>query len=141
MTDHIRSLSRASRASRSRCVPNAGLPDEERPLPRNAGDAGRACSSAFAEQGWLNVIGGCCGTTPGAHPGLRRGWPKALKPRAHADQRARHVVSGIDYLEITDDMRPVIVGERTNVIGSRKFKRADRRRASAKRPRRSPARR
>ncbi len=75
----------------------------------------------FCDQGWLNLIGGCCGTTP-AHIRLMAAMVRGKRPRIPAEHR-RTLVSGIDFLEINEDNRPVLVGERTNVIGSRKFKR------------------
>src|SRR5205823_8233565 len=70
-----------------------------------------------------NVVGGCCGTTP-AHIRALAEVVKGRRPR-EPPQRAHRHVSGIEYLEVSDDpnQRPILVGERTNVIGSRKFKR------------------
>ncbi len=119
MTDHLRSLSALSSFPIA-CVPNAGLPDEDGNYlenPKMIADT----LAGFINNGWVNLIGGCCGTTS-AHI-------KALseiangKPPRSLQKNSRSTLSGVDYLEITDELRPVIVGERTNVIGSRKFKR------------------
>ncbi|MGC9329039.1 MAG: dihydropteroate synthase, partial [Candidatus Hinthialibacter sp.] len=75
----------------------------------------------FIQAGWVNILGGCCGTTPEHISAIAR-TAEGKTPRRPVNQ-ARWHVSGIDYLELTDDNRPVIVGERTNVIGSRMFKR------------------
>jgi 5-methyltetrahydrofolate--homocysteine methyltransferase len=119
MTDHLRTLAGLSRFYVA-CVPNAGLPDEEGRYNETpemlAAKVGR-----FARHGWLNVVGGCCGTTP-EHIRLLADAVAGLKPRARVTRR-RSVVSGIEALAIDQDTRPVIVGERTNVLGSRKFKR------------------
>jgi 5-methyltetrahydrofolate--homocysteine methyltransferase len=119
MTDHLRTLSEISRFYVA-CVPNAGLPDENghfNETPKMLAEKiGR-----FARNGWVNLIGGCCGTTP-EHIRLLVEAVAGLKPRERSTLR-RAVVSGIETLVIDESTRPVIVGERTNVLGSRKFKR------------------
>src|SRR5437879_4078009 len=75
----------------------------------------------FVDNGWINAVGGCCGTTP-EHIRLLAQVVEGKKPRVRASVR-RSVVSGIETLVIDDSTRPVVVGERTNVLGSRKFKR------------------
>ncbi|MFT3835958.1 MAG: methionine synthase [Myxococcaceae bacterium] len=117
MTDHIRSLAAMTRFNVS-CVPNAGLPDENGHYLETPEMLARALRR-FAEQGWLNVVGGCCGTHPG-HIEAIAGAVRGLKPRA-ANVPVRSRLSGVDCVEI-EDARPIIVGERTNVIGSKKFK-------------------
>src|SRR4029453_10900982 len=118
MTDHLRTLSGMTKF-RVACVPNAGLPDENGKYLETPEMISRVIAH-FIEEGWLNLVGGCCGTTA---PHIRALSELALgkAPRV-AKVSPKTFVSGIDYLEITDDIRPVIVGERTNVIGSRKFK-------------------
>ncbi len=118
MTDHIRSLSQLSRF-RVSCVPNAGLPDENGCYLETP-DMVAKVLSRFVDHGWLNVVGGCCGTTAGHIHALAK-LVEGKKPRVAAPS-PKSFLSGVDFLEITDDMRPIIVGERTNVIGSRKFK-------------------
>lgn len=118
MTDHIRSLDRLSPFPIA-CVPNAGLPDENGHYLETPEMVSTAVSH-FAEKGWLNFVGGCCGTHAGHIASLVQS-TKNLKPR-RAALPSRSLLSGVDHLEVTDELRPVIVGERTNVIGSRKFK-------------------
>ena len=119
MTDHLRTLSGISRFFVA-CVPNAGLPDEEGHYNETpAMLAGKI--ARFAENGWVNLVGGCCGTTP-EHIRLLVQAVAGKRPRQRSTVR-RSVVSGIETLVIDNDTRPVIVGERTNVLGSRKFKR------------------
>src|SRR5215469_3406083 len=119
MTDHLRTLSAISKFFVA-CVPNAGLPDEEGYY--NETPAIFAAKVVrFAEQGWVNLVGGCCGTTP-EHIRLLVEGVAGKRPRERSHLR-RSVVSGIETLVIDNDTRPVIVGERTNVLGSRKFKR------------------
>ncbi|HUP57627.1 MAG TPA: methionine synthase, partial [Bdellovibrionota bacterium] len=118
MTDHIRSLAGLSKF-RIACVPNAGLPDESGCYLETP-EMISGVLSRFLSNGWLNLIGGCCGTHSGHIHSLAELAARS-KPRK-AELAKRSGLSGIDYLEITDEMRPVLVGERTNVIGSKKFK-------------------
>ena len=62
MTDHLRTLAEICRFHVA-CVPNAGLPDEEGHYNETP-NRWRASSSASSTQGWVNLVGGCCGTTP-----------------------------------------------------------------------------
>ncbi|KGA99169.1 5-methyltetrahydrofolate--homocysteine methyltransferase [Alkalihalobacillus alcalophilus ATCC 27647 = CGMCC 1.3604] len=119
MRDHIRSLSELSTGYVS-CYPNAGLPDEEGHYHESPESLAKKLAG-FAEKGWLNVVGGCCGTTP-AHIQQLRSELLKYEPRKLNDGHA-HAVSGIEPLLYDESMRPLFVGERTNVIGSRKFKR------------------
>ena len=119
MTDHIRTLASLARFPVS-CVPNAGLPDEngkynETP-EKIAGTLGN-----FVDSGWLNVIGGCCGTGP-EHVRLLADLAADKSPRELVSLSETRV-SGIEALIIDEDTRPAIVGERTNVLGSRRFRR------------------
>jgi 5-methyltetrahydrofolate--homocysteine methyltransferase len=119
MTDHLRTLAEISRFPIS-CFPNAGLPDEEgryNELPPMLA----AKIERFCAEGWINIIGGCCGTTADHIARIAQVAAKH-RPRRLVELR-RSVVSGVEALQIDQDTRPVIVGERTNVLGSRKFKR------------------
>ncbi|MGE0681469.1 MAG: methionine synthase [Candidatus Binatia bacterium] len=118
MTDHIRTLAQLSRFP-VLCMPNAGLPDEEGRYNETP-EMIAAKLERFVDQGWANMIGGCCGTTP-AHVQLLSQMLVGKKPRMIQAPR-RSVVAGLEPLVIDEDKRPVLVGERTNVIGSRKFK-------------------
>ncbi|TXC90789.1 methionine synthase [Metabacillus litoralis] len=120
MTDHIRTLSGLANTAVS-CYPNAGLPDEEGNYHESPDSLAKKLV-AFAEQGWLNLIGGCCGTTPEHIKALTEA-VATISPRKMDEVSSGHTVSGIDALLYEDGMRPLFVGERTNVIGSRKFKR------------------
>ncbi len=119
MTDHIRTLSKYSHFNTS-CVPNAGLPDIHGHYLETPKMLATVVERFLSNQ-WLNVIGGCCGTTE-QHIHVLSNLATHYKPRI-ATTESRSILSGIDPLEITNEIRPVIVGERTNVIGSRKFKR------------------
>ncbi|MES2964318.1 MAG: methionine synthase [Bdellovibrionota bacterium] len=118
MTDHIRSLAKLSPFPIA-CVPNAGLPDEDGRYLETP-DMVANTIGHFVEKGWINFVGGCCGTHSGHIQALVEK-TKSAKPRT-ATVEKRSILSGVDHLEVTDELRPVIVGERTNVIGSRKFK-------------------
>ncbi len=118
MTDHLRTLARLAPFPVA-CVPNAGLPDENGKYLETPELLGGVVER-FIEKGWLNLLGGCCGTHSGHVKRLRELADKA-KPRVIEAQHASRL-SGVDFLEITDEMRPVLVGERTNVIGSKKFR-------------------
>jgi 5-methyltetrahydrofolate--homocysteine methyltransferase len=119
MTDSIRSMSPLAR-TRMGCVPNAGLPDEDGNYQESPEQIA-AVLERFVDAGWLNLVGGCCGTTP-AHIRALRDMVEAKQPRIWIDHR-RSIYTGIDVVEVEEDNRPLLVGERTNVIGSRKFKR------------------
>ena len=119
MTSHLRSLSALAR-TRVSCYPNAGLPDEDGRYSETP-EKLAAAMSRFLDQGLVDIVGGCCGTTP-AHIRALAAAAAGRKPRRIPEGR-RTLVSGIEMLEVTEDNRPVLVGERTNVLGSRKFKR------------------
>jgi 5-methyltetrahydrofolate--homocysteine methyltransferase len=119
MTDHIRTLAELSRFPVA-CVPNAGIPDANTSEYMETPEMLAGVLKRFSEAGWLNLVGGCCGTHTGHIRALVEA-TRGLKPRAPSTIR-RSSLSGIEYLEITDEKRPVLVGERTNVIGSKKFK-------------------
>lgn len=120
MTDHLRSLSDIATSYIS-CYPNAGLPDEDGHYHETPETLSKKLAG-FADKGWLNIVGGCCGTTPDHIRAIRQVVANR-KPRQKTNHEHGHVVSGIDPLVYDDSMRPLFVGERSNVIGSRKFKR------------------
>ncbi len=119
MRDHIRTLSQIAETAIS-CYPNAGLPDENGHYHESPESLAKKMAG-FAEQGWLNIAGGCCGTTPDHIRALAETL-KQFKPRLELGMHPP-AVSGIETLYIEPENRPVMVGERTNVSGSRKFKR------------------
>src|SRR5213593_2530378 len=118
MTDHLRTLAELATCFVT-VYPNAGLPDER-------GQYGETPESLafkmrrFVDERWVNVVGGCCGTTP-EHIRALAAMVRRQRPRVTAGVEPP-VVSGVEVLYPADDNRPVFVGERTNVIGSRKFK-------------------
>ena len=118
MTDHLRTLSQMTRAF-TICYPNAGLPDENGNYNEDPAMVARKITR-FADEGWVNIVGGCCGTTP-EHIQLIAG-AMSNKPPRRSHKARRSSISGMESLALDEDRRPLIVGERTNVIGSRKFK-------------------
>ncbi|HEY0826959.1 MAG TPA: methionine synthase [Bacilli bacterium] len=119
MRDHIRTLSGIADTAVS-CYPNAGLPDEDGHYHESPESLAKKMSG-FAEQGWLNIAGGCCGTTPD-HIRVLAEAMKQYKPRTQSGTHPPSV-SGIETVYVEPENRPLMVGERTNVLGSRKFKR------------------
>ena len=119
MTDHIRTIHEMTRAHVS-CYPNAGLPDEEG-LYGETPDSLASSLDRFVRNGWINIIGGCCGTTP-EHIRVISQMVEGRRPRRHRGQR-RSYYSGIELVEASEETRPLLVGERTNEVGSRAFKR------------------
>ncbi len=84
-------------------------------------DAITAQLSRFLDHGWLNFVGGCCGTTD-EHVRALAQMAETKRPRVLPGRSYRAYYSGIDLVEADESSRPLIVGERTNVIGSRLFK-------------------
>ncbi len=118
MTEHIRTLATNSPFAVS-CLPNAGLPDEEGNYLETPKMMARVLER-FLAAGWLNIIGGCCGTT---YQHIAE-FSKLLElyPPHKIKKQKGSFLSGIENLEINDEKRPILVGERTNVIGSKKFR-------------------
>ncbi|HUO04357.1 MAG TPA: methionine synthase [Candidatus Binataceae bacterium] len=119
MTDHLRTLSGIARFNVA-CIPNAGLPDEDGRFNETPEIFARKVAR-FIDSGWVNLTGGCCGTTT-EHIRLLVQAVEGKRPRERSTLR-RSAVSGTETLVLDPDSRPAVVGERTNVLGSRKFKR------------------
>ena len=101
------------------CYPNAGLPNafggfDETP-ERMAADLGE-----FARNGWLNMAGGCCGSTP-EHIRAIGEAVRGVRPRVPPKPENYSRFSGLEALVIRPDTNFVNIGERTNVTGSPKF--------------------
>ena len=120
MRPYVESLARIAGTYVS-CHPNAGLPNafgEHDELPE---DTSRYLAE-FAESGLVNVVGGCCGTTP-AHVEAIAALVRGQSPRRVPAGGRRPRFSGLEPFEIGPDTGFVIVGERTNVTGSARFRR------------------
>lgn len=117
MQDHIRALANISPLAIS-CMPNAGLPDENGKYHESPTMMATKLAK-FCEKNLVNIVGGCCGTTP-EHIQALKAMASDFKPRPLSRKKIP-AVCGINYLDL-HDTHPIIVGERTNVIGSRLFK-------------------
>ena len=101
--------------------PNAGLPNELGGYNETP-EQTAAFVGEFAAAGLVNVVGGCCGTTP-AHIEAIAGAVAGLTPRTVPTRTPRLELSGLEPFALTDDIPFVNVGERTNITGSAKFRR------------------
>jgi 5-methyltetrahydrofolate--homocysteine methyltransferase len=101
------------------CHPNAGLPNAfggyDQAPEEMAGILGE-----YAANGWLNIVGGCCGTTP-AHIRAIAGAVARSRPRVPASPPPYTRLSGLEPLTFRPETNFVNAGERTNVTGSPKF--------------------
>jgi 5-methyltetrahydrofolate--homocysteine methyltransferase len=103
------------------CYPNAGLPNELGEYD-DTPESMAGVLGEFAANGWLNLVGGCCGTTPDHIAAI------AERVRGHEPRRLPKVepytrLSGLEPLTIRPDSNFQMIGERTNVTGSRRFAR------------------
>jgi len=119
MTDHLRTLHSIAH-TRISCYPNAGMPNERMEFNETP-ETFCTQLEKFADRGWLNLVGGCCGTTP-EHIAALAAMAKDRKPRPLPPRQRRVCFSGIEVVEAEESNRPLLVCERTNVIGSRAFK-------------------
>jgi 5-methyltetrahydrofolate--homocysteine methyltransferase len=115
----IESLSRSATTWVS-CHPNAGLPNalglyDEQPEETST------LLGEFAQAGFLNVVGGCCGTTP-EHTAEIVAAVRGVEPRTIPQPPHRPRFSGLEPFEIGEDTGFVMIGERTNVTGSARFR-------------------
>ncbi|GIH93376.1 methionine synthase [Planobispora siamensis] len=101
--------------------PNAGLPNPFGGYDQTPQETGRLLAE-FATSGMVNIVGGCCGTTP-AHIERVAAEVSGLPPRPVAAPAARTRLSGLEPFEIGPDTGFVMIGERTNVTGSARFRR------------------
>jgi 5-methyltetrahydrofolate--homocysteine methyltransferase len=103
------------------CYPNAGMPDGfggfKGDLHRTARTLGE-----FARNGWVNIIGGCCGTTPEWIAAMARE-VAGITPRRRPTAPKPTAFSGMEPLEIRPDSNFLMIGERTNITGSKRFAR------------------
>ena len=103
------------------CHPNAGLPNALGLHDEEADDTSRFLR-AFAEDGLVNVVGGCCGTTPEHTKAISRA-VEGLRPRRVPEPIREPRFSGLESFVVRPETGFVMVGERTNVTGSAKFRR------------------
>jgi len=101
--------------------PNAGLPNQFGEYDQSAAFMA-SIAEDFMKEGWVNIIGGCCGTTP-LHIRKIAEASKQYKPRVKPDIKKYTRLSGLEVLTIKPETNFVNVGERTNVSGSIRFAR------------------
>ncbi len=118
MRPYVEELSQISNA-RISCHPNAGLPND-----MGAYDLGpekmAGMLAEFAGNGWLNIVGGCCGTTP-AHIHAIAAAVRNVRPHAPTHLPRYTRLSGTQPLTLRPESNFLMIGERTNVTGSRAF--------------------
>ena len=120
MRQHIQTLSRISSCYVS-AYPNAGLPNEFGEYDQSPEEMAAHIRS-FVASGFVNIIGGCCGTTP-AHIAAMAAGAKGVVPRKPGAPAGETHLAGLELLRINENTNFVNIGERTNVTGSKKFAR------------------
>ncbi len=103
------------------CYPNAGLPNAFGGYDETPEDTARIVRE-FAEAGWLNLVGGCCGTTPDHIRAIAEA-VRGVAPHVPVEPDGYSHFSGLEPFTIRPDTGFVMIGERTNVTGSKKFAR------------------
>ncbi len=101
--------------------PNAGLPNQFAEYDQSADYMGSIINT-FLQNGWVNIIGGCCGTTPD-HIRVIASLAEGRAPRALPERKHITALAGLEPLVLRPDTNFVNIGERTNVAGSIKFAR------------------
>jgi 5-methyltetrahydrofolate--homocysteine methyltransferase len=120
MRPHVAELSRLA-DTYTASYPNAGLPNAFGGYDQTPQETGQLLGD-FASSGMVNIVGGCCGTTP-AHIAEIASAVTGLAPREAPEQPATTRFSGLEPFEIGADTGFVMIGERTNVTGSARFRR------------------
>lgn len=115
---YIEELSRISEFAVS-AHPNAGLPNEFGGYDETPDDMAREMSE-WIDKGFINIVGGCCGTTP-EHIARFNTMIEGAQPSKQFNTDAKCRLSGLEALNLDDSSLFVNVGERTNVTGSAKF--------------------
>jgi 5-methyltetrahydrofolate--homocysteine methyltransferase len=120
MRPYVAELSRLT-GTYTACHPNAGLPNAFGGYDQTPEETARLLGE-FAAAGLVNVVGGCCGTSP-AHIARIAAAVSGRPPRPVPARAARTRFSGLEPFEIGPDTGFVMIGERTNVTGSKRFRR------------------
>ncbi|CAE7344219.1 metH, partial [Symbiodinium sp. CCMP2456] len=120
MRPHLEELQRVATVPIS-CHPNAGLPNEMGQFDMTPAIMAKLVGD-FADQGWVNIVGGCCGSGP-EHIAAIAARVKDSKPHKQTLVPARLRLSGTQPMELRPDSTFLMIGERTNVTGSKKFAR------------------
>ena len=101
------------------CYPNAGLPNEFGEYDETAQKTASLLKE-FAESGFVNIVGGCCGTTPEHIRSIAKA-VEGIPPRKIPQIKPYLRLSGLEPLTFTPQTNFVNIGERTNITGSSKF--------------------
>jgi 5-methyltetrahydrofolate--homocysteine methyltransferase len=120
MRPHIESLQQVASTWIS-CHPNAGLPNEMGQFDLGPADMARIVGE-FAERGWVNIVGGCCGTTPDHIRAIGES-VRGRAPHKKVTPEPYLRLSGSLPFTLRPESNFMMIGERTNVTGSRKFAR------------------
>jgi 5-methyltetrahydrofolate--homocysteine methyltransferase len=120
MRPHVAELSRFA-GTYTACHPNAGLPNAFGGYDQTPDETARLLGE-FATSGLVNIVGGCCGTIP-AHIKQIAATVSGLPPRPVPAPPKRTRFSGLEPFKIGEDTGFVMIGERTNVTGSKRFRR------------------
>ncbi len=121
MRPYVEDLSRLAHVYTS-CHPNAGLPNAFGGYDEQPGDTARLLRD-FARERFVNIVGGCCGTGPLHIEEIARTVRDLPRRQLPAERRANSRFSGLEPFEIGPDTGFVMIGERTNVAGSARFRR------------------
>jgi 5-methyltetrahydrofolate--homocysteine methyltransferase len=120
MRSHIEEMSQSTAIPIS-CHPNAGLPNDMGEFDLGPGAMARIVGE-YADNGWINILGGCCGTTPD-HIRAIEDRVRGLQPKQDTAGPVWTRLSGQLPMVMRPEIPFTMVGERTNVTGSRKFAR------------------
>ena len=120
MRPHIELLQKTATTYIS-CHPNAGLPNEMGQYDLGPADMS-AMVGEYADNGWLNIVGGCCGTCP-EHIAAIASRVEGIRPHQRTTVAPLLRLSGTQPMTLRPESNFLMIGERTNVTGSRKFAR------------------
>ena len=121
LREPLESLSQLSRRPIA-CYPNAGLPDGMGGFVGPGRDGTAQILGEYARRGWVNLVGGCCGTRPDWIAAFAREL-EGCTPRRVPDLPSYAYYCGAEVLAVRPETNFVMIGERCNITGSLKFKR------------------
>ncbi|MBK8698696.1 MAG: methionine synthase [Saprospiraceae bacterium] len=118
MRPHLKELAKISKYYIS-AYPNAGLPNDMGGYDESP-EQMKAYIQEFVGSNFVNIVGGCCGTTP-AHIKAMADAVRGMKPRKPSPEKEMSSYAGLEPLVVREDLNFINIGERTNVTGSRMF--------------------
>ncbi len=119
MAPYMEMISKVSESYTS-CYPNAGLPNAMGGYDETPEEMA-ASLKEFAVNGWVNIVGGCCGSTPDHIAAIAKAM-KGCPPRKKGSRNHVMTLSGLEHLRFTPELGFVNIGERCNLSGSIQFK-------------------